>query len=42
VPYDFGHRPTSSWTCPFSWQQYARLLVIRGRIQDGEFADDLA
>jgi hypothetical protein len=42
VPYTFGHRPTSSWTCPFSWHQYARLLVLRGRVQDGEFAADLA
>jgi hypothetical protein len=35
-PYTYGHRPTCAWTCPFSARQFARLLVLRGRVQDGE------
>ena len=40
VPYRYGFRPTSRWTCPFTAMQYCRLLILRGRLQDGEFADD--
>jgi hypothetical protein len=36
----FGSRPTSAWTYPFTGIQYARLLVLRGRIQNGEFSED--
>ena len=40
VPFSFGHRPTAAWTAPFSGLQFARLLVLRGRVQDGDFLDD--
>ena len=41
-PYRFGWRPRSSATYPFSTKQYARLLVLRSRVQAGLFgADDL-
>jgi hypothetical protein len=33
-PYRFGCRPRSLATYPFNTRQYARLLVLRGRIQD--------
>jgi hypothetical protein len=33
-PYRFGWRPRTSSPYPFSTRQYARLLVLRGRIQD--------
>jgi hypothetical protein len=36
----FGNRPTSAWTYPFTGMQYARLLVLRGRVQNGEFSED--
>ena len=41
-PYRFGLRPRSSATYPFSTRQYARLLVLRSRVQAGQFgADDV-
>jgi hypothetical protein len=41
--YRFGRIPRVSAPCPFSTHQFARLLVLRNRIQAGEFAaDDLA
>ena len=33
-PYRFGLRPRTSAPYPFSTRQYARLLVLRGRVQD--------
>jgi len=39
-PYRFGLRPTVDSTYPFNSKQFARLLVLRGRAQDGEFDDD--
>jgi hypothetical protein len=33
-PYRFGFRPRASSPYPFNTRQYARLLVLRGRIQD--------
>ncbi len=36
-PYRFGRRPNASAPYPFSTRQYARLLVLRGRVQDGAF-----
>jgi len=36
----FGNRPTSAWTYPFTGIQYCRLLVLRGRIQNGEYPQD--
>ena len=38
----FGLRPSSVSTYPFTAMQYTRLLVLRGRVQDGDFADDRA
>ena len=41
-PYRFGRRPRSSATYPFSTRQFAKLLVLRSRVQAGEFgADDV-
>ena len=41
-PYRFGRRPRSSATYPFSTRQFARLLVLRSRVQAGETgADDV-
>ncbi|HLH25644.1 MAG TPA: hypothetical protein VK066_24260 [Chloroflexota bacterium] len=37
----FGYRPSVRWTYPFSVSQYSRLLILRGRVQDGEYAADL-
>jgi hypothetical protein len=33
-PYRFGFRPSASAPYPFSTRQYARLLVLRGRVRD--------
>jgi len=33
-PYRFGFRPRASAPYPFNTRQYARLLVLRSRIQD--------
>ena len=41
VPYRFGYRPTARWPYAFTDRQFCRLLILRGPIQDGEFADDL-
>jgi hypothetical protein len=41
VHYVFGRRPRASATYPFSTRQYARLLVLRSRLQDGLPALDL-
>ena len=35
-PYRFGCRPSSGTSYPFSARQYMRLLVLRGRVQDGD------
>jgi hypothetical protein len=37
----FGYRPSARWTYPFSVSQYGRLLILRGRVQDGDYAADL-
>ena len=34
-PYRFGRKPTSAQPFPFSTHQYARLLILHGRIQAG-------
>jgi hypothetical protein len=39
-PYQFGRRPRALAPYPFSTRQFARLLVLRGRIQAGQFAAD--
>jgi hypothetical protein len=42
APYHFGWRPRTSAPYPFSTQQYARLLMLRSRVQAGlTGADDL-
>ena len=42
-PYRFGWRPCASVPYPFNTRQYARLLVLRGRVQDSLAGrDDLA
>jgi hypothetical protein len=33
-PYVFGRRPNARAPFPFTERQYARLLVLRGRVQD--------
>jgi hypothetical protein len=42
VPYRFGRRPRAGAPFPFSTRQYARLLVLRSRIEDGLPSTDLA
>jgi len=34
-PFRFGRKPTSGQPFPFSTHQYARLLILRSRIQAG-------
>lgn len=42
-PYHFGWKPRASVPYPFNTRQYGRLLVLRGRLQDGlQGADDVA
>ena len=36
-PYVFGRRPSTNATGPFKTREYARLLVLRSRIQAGEY-----
>jgi hypothetical protein len=33
LPYRFGRKPTSRQPFPFSTHQYARLLILRSRVQ---------
>jgi hypothetical protein len=39
-PYAFGRRPRASTPYPFSTRQYARLLVLRSRIDADLFGRD--
>ncbi len=39
-PYRFGWKPRASVTYPFNPRQYGRLLVLRGRVQDGLLGAD--
>ncbi|HEY3063322.1 MAG TPA: hypothetical protein VGL99_30490 [Chloroflexota bacterium] len=39
-PYRFGWKPRASVPFPFNTRQYGRLLVLRGRVQDGHFGTD--
>jgi hypothetical protein len=44
-PYRFGYRPRTSVPYPFNTRQYARLLVLRGRLResfDGQAHPDIA
>lgn len=40
VPFRFGCRPRAIAPYPFSTYQYARLLVLRGQVQDGIVSND--
>jgi hypothetical protein len=41
-PYRFGWKPSANVPYPFNTRQYARLLVLRSRLQVGQFgADDV-
>ena len=43
LPYRFGRQPRAIATCPFSTRQFARLLVLRGKVAAGLIgADDRA
>lgn len=33
-PYRYGLRPTAKAPFPFTERQFARLLILRGRVQD--------
>ena len=35
MPYVFGREPRAMAPFPFSTREFARLLVLRGRIRDG-------
>ena len=39
-PYRFGWKPRASVPYPFNTRQYGRLLVLRGRVQDGLLGAD--
>ena len=39
-PYRYGLRPTVKAPFPFTERQFARLLILRGRIQDGVANND--
>ena len=41
-PYRFGRRPNTRAPYPFTERQYARLLILRGRLQALESAEDRA
>jgi hypothetical protein len=40
-PYTFGSSPRALAPFPFSTRQFARLLILRGRLQAGLLADDI-
>jgi hypothetical protein len=40
LPYRFGCRPSARWTYPFTAEQFCRLLILRGRVQGGEYDED--
>lgn len=39
LPYRFGRTPRAVAPYPFSTRQFARLLVLRGRVRAGQFGD---
>jgi hypothetical protein len=39
-PYRFGRLPRAGEPYPFSTRQYVRMLVLRGRVQDGDVSED--
>ena len=40
LPYAFSGRPRAQAPFPFREIEYARLLILRGRVQDGCFGTD--
>ena len=40
APYHFGRRPTARAPFPFTERQFARLLIVRGRVQAAPSAWD--
>jgi hypothetical protein len=40
LPFHFGRRPHALWPYPFNTLQYARLLLLRSRWQDGLVGED--
>jgi hypothetical protein len=40
VPFQFGRRLTTECPFPFSTREFARLLGLRSRVQNGLCADD--
>jgi hypothetical protein len=40
-PYRFGRRPTVRAPYPFTERQFAKLLILRGKVFDAPPADDL-
>ena len=40
LPYRFGWKPRASQPYPFSERQYARLLLLRSRVQERLVSDD--
>ena len=40
-PYEY-RRPVACWTFPFSVREFGRLLLLRGRVQEGSLDDDLS
>jgi hypothetical protein len=41
IPYRFGWKPRVSQTYPFSERQYARLLLLRSRVQERLFSEEM-
>jgi hypothetical protein len=41
VPYRFGRKPRASHPFPFSERQYARLLLLRSRVQERLVSEDV-
>ncbi len=39
-PYRFGRRPTVRAPFPFTERQFARLLIVRSRLQERAMAED--
>jgi hypothetical protein len=40
-PYRFGRRPTVRAPYPFTERQFARLLILKGRVSDAQSSEDL-
>lgn len=41
APYTFGRRPHVNSSLPFTTREFARLLVLRSRVQAGELHEGL-